>query len=228
MSPSHLNYGIESEGTLVTSKRPVCVQLISGLIKVLSGHAIYSWAANNLPESFLRFRSFLLQPKAEEKDSCVEPSTACHSSLQGKWDSEDEDKDADKDGGVSVYREDVEVVMGKLGLFCSHESSDGDSELISRDRPMSCDGISRVFKEEAASVEEVREAFYVFDVNRDQFIDTKELQRVLCALGFDKRGGEGGGLEEDCERMIRVFDEDGDGRIDFQEFVKLVEKCFSC
>ncbi|KAI6670333.1 hypothetical protein NL676_005218 [Syzygium grande] len=227
MSPSQLYYAIALERSPTTSESPVCLQLIRGLVNVLSGHAIYSWAANNLPESLSRLRSYLLHPKAEEKGSRVEPSMTCQYSFQGKRDDgDDNEEDDDNDGGVSVCREDVEVVMGKLGLFHSPESGGGHDELIGWDRPMSCGGISLVFKEEEASMEEVRDAFYVFDVNRDGFIDAKELQRVLCVLGFDGRG-RGGLEEEECERMIRAFDENGDGRIDFQEFVKLMEKC-SC
>lgn len=221
MPLSQVHYAVTLERS-PTRESPVYLQLIPGLVKVLSAHAIYSWAAGNLHESFSRFCSYLLRPKAEEKGSWVEPSTARQSSSRDERDHGDNDEHDHNDGGVSVCREDVELVMGKLGLFCGH---DDDEELISRNRPMSCHGISRVFEEEEASTDEAREAFYVFDVNRDGFIDAKELQRVLCVLGFDKRGGEGPSSSE-CERMISVFDENGDGRIDFQEFVKLVEKCF--
>ena len=61
----------------------------------------------------------------------------------------------------------------------------------------------------------------MFDVNKDGFIDAEELQRVLCALRFD----EGRGIA-DCKSMIRNFDRNGDGKIDFQEFVKFMEDGF--
>ncbi|TYI30816.1 hypothetical protein ES332_A05G413600v1 [Gossypium tomentosum] len=64
-----------------------------------------------------------------------------------------------------------------------------------------CEEISRLFEKEP-SLEE-------------------ELQRVLCVLGLKQ------GLKlENCNNMINNFDEDGDGRIDFQEFVKFMENSF--
>ncbi|KAL0431721.1 UNVERIFIED_CONTAM: putative calcium-binding protein CML46 [Sesamum radiatum] len=76
----------------------------------------------------------------------------------------------------------------------------------------------RVDQMENPNLEEVKEAFDVFDSNRDGFIDAEELQKVLCALGL-KEGSE----MENCRRMIGLFDENGDGRIDFDEFVKFME-----
>ncbi|XVE83761.1 hypothetical protein DITRI_Ditri16bG0112500 [Diplodiscus trichospermus] len=76
-------------------------------------------------------------------------------------------------------------------------------------------------KEEEPSLEEVKQAFDVFDVNKDGFIDAEELQRVLCILGLKE------GLKmENCIKMIKTFDKNGDDRIDFQEFVKFMENSF--
>ncbi|XVF58292.1 hypothetical protein PTKIN_Ptkin07bG0053200 [Pterospermum kingtungense] len=118
-----------------------------------------------------------------------------------------------KEDGSRVYRQDVEKLMGDLGLFCSQESEELNESFGS-------DEVSRLFEEEP-SLEEVKQAFDVFDVNKDGFIDAEELQKVLCILGLKE------GLKlENCNKMIKTFDEDGDGRIDFQEFVKFMENSF--
>ncbi|KAK6266855.1 hypothetical protein QUC31_017692 [Theobroma cacao] len=117
-----------------------------------------------------------------------------------------------KDEG-RVSRKDVEKLMGNLGLFCNQESEELNESFGS-------DELSRLFEEEP-SLEEVKQAFNVFDVNKDGFIDAEELQKVLCILGLKE------GLKlENCNKMINTFDEDGDGRIEFQEFVKLMESSF--
>ncbi|KAM5570785.1 putative calcium-binding protein CML46 [Rosa sericea] len=74
--------------------------------------------------------------------------------------------------------------------------------------------------EEEPSLEEVKEAFHLFDENNDGFIDAGEIKKVLHVLGFVQAS------ESECKRMIKSFDHNGDGRIDFEEFVKLMEDSF--
>ncbi|XP_008806035.3 probable calcium-binding protein CML45 [Phoenix dactylifera] len=116
-------------------------------------------------------------------------------------------------GNMHLSREDVEMVMGRMGLCCSQE----DDQLGC----MGSDEISGVFNEKEPSLWEVKEAFCVFDENGDGFIDALELQRILSMLGF----GEGSDFDS-CKRMIAAYDENRDGRIDFNEFVKFMEISF--
>ncbi|PIA62737.1 hypothetical protein AQUCO_00200636v1 [Aquilegia coerulea] len=116
------------------------------------------------------------------------------------------------DGKLS--REEVEMVMRKLRIA----SNPGDEMLQER---LGSNALSVLFEDNEPSVEEVKEAFDLFDVNRDGFVDAADLQVVLCSLGLTE-----GSQVEECEKMIRVFDENRDGRIDFNEFVKLMENSF--
>ncbi|GFZ07731.1 calcium-binding EF-hand family protein [Actinidia rufa] len=109
-----------------------------------------------------------------------------------------------------LEREEVEVVMEKLGI-----SRDPNGEHLQE--RMDSDEIEALFEDEEVGLEDAREAFEVFDENCDGFIDASELKRVVCSLGF----GEISKLE--CEKMIGAFDDNGDGRIDFGEFAKLLE-----
>ncbi|GAB2287817.1 hypothetical protein Dimus_022175 [Dionaea muscipula] len=117
---------------------------------------------------------------------------------------------------VTVSREDVaDVVMERLGFRRSQEEEEEVEE-----GDFSKGEIERIFEVKEASLGEVREAFKVFDENRDGFIDAKELQRVLCELGFEE------GLEmQRCSLMIKAFDQNGDGKIDLHEFLLLLENC---
>ncbi|KAL1204282.1 putative calcium-binding protein CML45 [Cardamine amara subsp. amara] len=111
-----------------------------------------------------------------------------------------------------LSREDVEIVMRNLGLFSNQESNDQLQERYNTKE------ISSLFEENEASLEEVKQAFDVFDENKDGFIDATELQRVLTSLGFKE-----GSYLENCLVMIRSLDGSKDGRIDFNEFVKFME-----
>ncbi|KAL4194362.1 hypothetical protein AMTRI_Chr05g59000 [Amborella trichopoda] len=70
---------------------------------------------------------------------------------------------------------------------------------------------------------DLKEAFNVFDIDRDGFISSEEVEKVLWRLGFALEtwvvGGEGG---EDWKMMIQKFDENLDGRLDFQEFKNMM------
>ncbi|XAR71252.1 hypothetical protein NMG60_11028433 [Bertholletia excelsa] len=123
-------------------------------------------------------------------------------------------KKEEVDGEGFLCREEVEMVMGRLGFSCHKEGNKLPERLNSGE-------LSRIFEEKEPSLEEVKEAFDVFDNNGDGYIDERELQRVLCNLGLKE------GVEvERCRRMIGATDNNGDGRIDFSEFVKLMEGTF--
>ncbi|KAL1538709.1 putative calcium-binding protein CML46 [Salvia divinorum] len=116
------------------------------------------------------------------------------------------------DGDAVCGGEQLEMVMTRLGIF-------GQGKLPAK---MGGDEIFEMFEGREPSLGEVREAFDVFDQNGDGFIDEEELQRVLCGLGFKE-----GMAIESCRRMIGAVDEDGEGRIGFQQFVKFMESNFA-
>ncbi|MCO5556486.1 hypothetical protein L7F22_010035 [Adiantum nelumboides] len=65
------------------------------------------------------------------------------------------------------------------------------------------------------------EAFNVFDKDKDGFISPTELQSVLCNLGFEAA------KELDaCIEMIRGYDRDGNGLVDFEEFKEMLSSAF--
>ncbi|KAI1811359.1 putative calmodulin [Poronia punctata] len=65
------------------------------------------------------------------------------------------------------------------------------------------------------SEEEIREAFKVFDRDNNGFISAAELRHVMTSIGEKL-------TDEEVEEMIREADQDGDGRIDYNEFVQLM------
>ncbi|CAL9051343.1 unnamed protein product [Musa banksii] len=116
--------------------------------------------------------------------------------------------------------DDIRVVVWRLGMvgrWSNKEVKSGDDSMTCEEcRAM--EGINGLLEDKLASLEELKEAFYVFDRNEDGFISPKELWCVMRRLGLQ----EGLGLS-DCERMIHVFDEDNDGKINFMEFKRLLE-----
>ncbi|PKA50710.1 putative calcium-binding protein CML45 [Apostasia shenzhenica] len=113
-----------------------------------------------------------------------------------------------------VSRRDVQVVMEKMGIRDNRTEEKLEAF-------MGPEEIAAMFEEEEPSMEELKEAFGVFDANGDGVVDAGDLQKVLCKLGFAQR------LElHSCKQMIAAHDEDGDERIDFAEFVRLMETNF--
>lgn len=89
--------------------------------------------------------------------------------------------DTDKDGFINLQ---------EFTAFCSSNSLYG-----------SADG----------GVEELHDAFKLYDQDQDGFISGTELHLILTRLG--ERCS-----VQDCEKMIKSVDSDGDGRVSFQEF----------
>ncbi|KAL8157273.1 hypothetical protein AgCh_002105 [Apium graveolens] len=112
------------------------------------------------------------------------------------------------------------MVMNRLGISCDvdiDKFSNVEDVLALMDDDNGGDENDCVI-----GLEDVRDAFDVFDINKDGFIDEMELQRVLNALNIPQEDS----TFVQCRRMINKFDENGDGFIDFEEFFSLISNCF--
>ncbi|XP_074640158.1 neo-calmodulin-like [Tubulanus polymorphus] len=129
----------------------------------------------------------------------------------------------DKDGDGSITSSELGTVMRNLGQF---PSADELEQLLSEvdingDGKFSFEefvqvmanmgGLSEEHNEED-EVEELREAFKVFDKSGCGFITASDLRYVLQSMGEDL-------TESELDEMIAEVDIDGDGRIDFEEFI---------
>jgi centrin-1 len=64
-------------------------------------------------------------------------------------------------------------------------------------------------------IEEIREAFNLFDTDGSGSIDYKELKAAMRALGFETK-------KEEMQRIIEEIDADGSGEIEFPEFMQMM------
>ncbi|KAL6001489.1 hypothetical protein ACLOJK_007227 [Asimina triloba] len=63
--------------------------------------------------------------------------------------------------------------------------------------------------------EDLKDAFDMYDLNKDGWISAVELNKVLKSLGEEC-------TVQDCHRMISTVDSDGDGKVNFEEFKKMM------
>ncbi|XP_073137397.1 probable calcium-binding protein CML46 [Henckelia pumila] len=120
------------------------------------------------------------------------------------------------DTPTSVNIEDVEIVFQTLGLDCGARKGSNKRHKIARSQGSNIE-VASVFDKVQPCLDEVREAFNIFDGNNDGFIDANELEKVIDSMGFTRFSG------EEYQRMIMAFDYNDDGKIDIEEFVKLMK-----
>ncbi|XP_004493430.1 probable calcium-binding protein CML36 [Cicer arietinum] len=125
--------------------------------------------------------------------------------------------DRDNDGVVS--REELELVLTRLGARAEEiaimlTEVDGDGRgCISVEAIMNRVGTGSDPNPE----EELREAFEVFDTDRDGRISAEELLRVFKAIGDERC------TLEECRRMIEGVDKNRDGFVCFEDFSRMME-----
>lgn len=87
------------------------------------------------------------------------------------------------------------------------------SKTPKRTKPDDPPMLTREFTEQ--EILEFKDAFAMFDIDGGGTIETHELKQVLTELG-DKP------TDEEIQEMIVMVDENGDGEIDFDEFITLM------
>jgi len=126
--------------------------------------------------------------------------------------------DRDRDGTITT--KELGTVMKNLGQNLS------ETELEEMIKQVDLDGNGTIdFKEflglmvrkmkDTDTEEELLEAFKVFDRDSNGFITSHELRHVMTSLGESL-------TPEEIEEMIKEADADGDGQINYDEFVKMM------
>jgi len=126
--------------------------------------------------------------------------------------------DRDRDGTITT--KELGTVMKNLG------QNPSETELEEMIKQVDLDGNGTIdFKEflglmvrkmkDTDTEEELLEAFKVFDRDGNGFITSHELRHVMSNLGQSLS-------PEEIEEMVREADVDGDGQINFDEFVKMM------
>lgn len=135
-------------------------------------------------------------------------------------------KESLKNIGITMSDKDVKEMVEKVdsngdGLIDLDEFCElFESMMMStREEAMNEEDENRKEKEEDGGSGYLKEAFDVFDGDGDGTITVEELGLVLSSLGFKE-----GKLLENCKEMIRKVDMDGDGKINFDEFKKMMMK----
>ncbi|XP_076097623.1 neo-calmodulin-like isoform X2 [Mytilus galloprovincialis] len=133
--------------------------------------------------------------------------------------------DADKSGALS--REEIAKVVRNTGC------NPTEKELEEMFKAIDTDGYGEVqfnqFLEYYAKhfydplrneEQETREAFSMFDLNGDGYIDLHELKTVMTKMGDEKMS------EADFREMIKEADVNFDGKVDYTEFARMMNKMF--
>lgn len=122
--------------------------------------------------------------------------------------------DANGDGKISWLE--LRSILSSLGCKATEEEvkkmikeadRDGDGFIdLQEFVDLNTQGI-----DSASSLKDLRDAFEIFDLDRNGAISSEELHIVLRNLGEHT-------TMEDCQLMIRGVDCDGNGQVDFEEF----------
>ncbi|KAL5204272.1 hypothetical protein ABZP36_009143 [Zizania latifolia] len=118
------------------------------------------------------------------------------------------------DGMTELTHEDAEDVMRRIGL-----EYDQARTVACMETGLSC--MPQLFDDDEPSLQEVKQAFSVFDEDNDGYMDALDLCRVIRNLGLQE------GVEvSECEQMIAKYDMNRDRRIDVKEFTRVLEASF--
>ena len=128
--------------------------------------------------------------------------------------------DKDHDGKLST--KEVDDVLRFLGK----DPSEYELEFVLKDLDMYGNGtltfpqflklLSQKYNDTKFNVEEMKAVFRIFDKDGDGYITSDEIQEEMSTHGAVFS-------DQQIKQMMEGADSNGDGRIDYEEFVKLME-----
>jgi len=126
----------------------------------------------------------------------------------------------DKNGDGSISLKELGIVMRSLGQNPSEEDLIAIIEKVDVDKSGEIDfkeflSIMAIKLKESDSEEDLLEAFRIFDKDGNGLISAHELRFVMMTAGEALK-------EDEIDEMIREADIDGDGYVDYEEFVRIM------
>jgi len=128
----------------------------------------------------------------------------------------------DKDGNGRITSDELSDVMRSLGQKPSDREVEAMIQQADQDGDGSIDFME--FLEVMASKmgensfeDDLREAFQMFDRDANGYISKRELTFVMTSLGEQI-------TDTAVENMIKEVDLDGDGRVNYEEFIRIMKK----
>jgi len=123
----------------------------------------------------------------------------------------------DKDGDGTITTKELGTVMRSLGQNPTEAELQDmiEVEADGNDTIEFPEFLTMMARKDTDSEEEIREAFRVFDKGCKAFITAADLRHVMTNLGEKL-------TDEEVDEMIREADIDGDGQVNYEEFVTMM------
>ncbi|WCJ42065.1 Calcium-binding EF-hand family protein [Euphorbia peplus] len=123
--------------------------------------------------------------------------------------------DTNGDGKISLSE--LGAVLKSMGSTTTSDELERVMEEVDTDKDgfINLDEFASLCRTSSDAAEELKDAFDLYDQNKNGLISKTELHQVLTRLGMSCS-------VEDCVKMIQSVDSDGDGCVNFDEFKQMM------
>ncbi|XP_016081029.1 calmodulin-A-like [Ornithorhynchus anatinus] len=127
----------------------------------------------------------------------------------------------DQDADGTITTKELGTVMRSLGQNPTEAELKGIIDQVDTDGNGTVDfpeflGLMAQMMKDPEVEDGIREAFRMFDKDGNGYISAAELRQVLATLGEKL-------TDEEVDEMIRGADTDGDGKVNYEEFVRVLK-----